>query len=137
MHHDTLMNQYQLELRKVYQVGVDSLKISFLFIWLPILCLERSTDHEALHYSVISRFLFRCPSKAQMSPKHPVLKQLQLSSSITVRDQLAHLCTITGKLLFCILYCLYFWMANWKTTDSGLYGSIHSMSSHCLQWDII
>jgi len=28
-------------------------------------------------------------------------------------------------------------MANWKTEDSGLNGSIHSLSSNCLQWNSI
>jgi len=53
-------------------------------------------------------------------------------TSSIVSDKVSHPYKTTGKSIFLyILICVYFWVTNWKTRDSALTDSKHSLTSFC------
>ena len=54
-----------------------------------------------------------------------------LSSSLNVSDQVSHPYKITDKSIVLYILSLHFWIANWKTRNSALNDSKHSLTSIC------
>ena len=52
-------------------------------------------------------------------------------SSLSMRDQVSHPHTTTGKALVPYITIFMFWIANWKTKDSGSNDNRHSLSTVC------
>jgi hypothetical protein len=57
-------------------------------------------------------------------------KTLSLRSFLHVREQFPNPHKTTGKIII-LFYSLYFWIATWKSKDSVLNGSKHSLTSIC------
>ena len=90
-----------------------------------------STDHKAPHYAAFSTPITLSLIGPNILLSTLLSNTLSLRSSLNMSNQVAYTYTTKGKIIVLYILNFIFLVANWKTKDSALNNSQHSLTSLC------